>query len=129
LRGIIKWLGFRQCAIDYFPGQRFSGETKYTNRKMLKFALQGITSFSDKPLYVSIVLGILFFVLSMSYIPYILWCFLNGHTVPGWASIVITIMFFGGLQMLLLGIIGVYIGKIFLQTKQRPAYVVSKTNV
>ncbi len=129
LRGIVKWMGFRQYAIDYTPGQRFSGQTKYSGRKMLKLALQGITSFSVKPLYVSIILGILFFFLSLAYIPYILWCVYHGQVVPGWASIVITIMFFGGLQMLLLGITGIYIGKIFLQTKQRPGYIIKETNM
>jgi len=129
LRGIIKWMGFRQCAVDYTSGQRFSGQTKYTHRKMIKFALQGITSFSVKPLYVSIVLGIVFFLLSLIYIPYILWCVVTGQAVQGWASIVITIMFFGGLNMLLLGIMGIYIGKIFMQTKQRPGYIIQEANI
>ena len=96
---------------------------------MVKFAVQGITSFSVKPLYVSIVLGIVFSGLSLAYIPYVVWQTLSGHAVAGWASIIITIMFFGGLQMLLLGIIGIYIGKIFIQSKQRPRYIVQETNM
>jgi len=96
---------------------------------MMKFAIQGITSFSVKPLYVSIILGVIFSVLSLAYIPYVVWCVFSGHAVAGWASIIITIMFFGGLQMLLLGIIGIYIGKIFVQSKQRPAYIVKETNL
>jgi len=129
LRGIIKWLGFRQYAIDYTPNNRFSGKTKYSRKKMMKFAMQGFTSFSVKPLYVSIVLGIVFSVMSLTYIPYVVWCVLSGKAVAGWASIIIAIMFFGGLQMLLLGIIGIYIGKIFVQSKQRPAYILKETNL
>jgi len=129
LRGMIKWMGFNQYAIDYTPKNRFSGKTKYNNKKMMKFAIQGITAFTVKPLYVSIILGVIFSVLSLAYIPYVVWCVFSGHAVAGWASIIITIMFFGGLQMLLLGIIGIYIGKIFLQSKQRPAYIVKKTNL
>jgi len=129
LRGVIKWLGFSQYAIDYAPASRFSGKTKYSGKKMAKLALQGITSFSVKPLYMSIILGIFFFVLSLTYIPYVVWCVITGQAVPGWASIIITIMFFGGLQMLMLGIIGIYIGKIFISLKNRPGYIIKETNI
>ena len=128
LRGIIKWLGFKQYAIDYTPNIRFSGETKYNSKKMVRLAVQGITSFSVRPLYVSVVLGFIFFILSLAYIPYVIWCVISGHAVDGWASTIITIMFFGGLQMLMLGIIGIYIGKIFTQSKQRPSYIIKETN-
>jgi dolichol-phosphate mannosyltransferase len=129
LRGIIKWMGFSQYAIDYEPERRFSGTTKYNGKKMVGLAIQGITSFSIKPLYVSILLGLLFFVLSLAYIPYVVWCVFAGRAVAGWASTIIAIMFFGGLQMLLLGIIGIYIGKIFIQSKQRPVYIIRETNM
>ena len=77
----------------------------------------------------AVVLGITFCTLSLAYIPYVIWCALVGRAVAGWASIIITIMFFGGMQMLLLGIIGIYVGKIFLQSKQRPAYIIRETNL
>ena len=129
LRGMIKWLGFSQYAIDYTPEVRFSERTKYSGKKMTEFALSGITSFSVKPLNWAIILGFIFLFVSLSYIPYVLWCVFTGHAVAGWASIIITIMFFGGLQMLLLGIIGIYIGKIFIQSKQRPTYIIRETNI
>jgi len=129
LRGMIKWLGFSQYAIDYTPEVRFSERTKYSGKKMTEFALSGITSFSVKPLNWAIILGFIFLFVSLSYIPYVLWCVFTGHAVAGWASIIITIMFFGGLQMLLLGVIGIYIGKIFIQSKQRPTYIIRETNI
>ena len=129
LRGMVKWLGFSQYAVDYIPQGRFSGKTKYNYKKMTKFAVQGLTSFSVRPLYLSIILGIFFSALSLAYIPYVIWCVFSGHAVAGWASIIITIMFFGGLQMLMLGIIGIYTGKIFIQSKQRPAYIIKETNI
>ncbi|MDR1155699.1 MAG: glycosyltransferase family 2 protein [Bacteroidales bacterium] len=129
LRGILKWMGFRQYAVDYTPGRRFSGQTKYSSRKMAKLALQGITSFSVKPLYISIILGIGFSALSLAYVPYIVWCVISGHAVAGWASTIMVIMFFGGMQMILLGIIGIYVGKIFIQSKQRPGYIIKETNM
>ncbi|WP_106831577.1 glycosyltransferase family 2 protein [Parabacteroides pacaensis] len=129
LRGIIKWMGFKQYAIDYNAHERLSGVTKYSTKKMLKFALQGITSFSVRPLYLSIILGSISTILSLIYIPYVIWHACMGYAVPGWASTIITIMFFGGLQMLLLGIIGIYIGKIFIQTKRRPEYIIRTTNM
>jgi dolichol-phosphate mannosyltransferase len=129
LRGVIKWMGFRRYAIDYTPGERFAGTTKYTVRKMANLAIQGITSFSVRPLYISIVLGISFSILSLAYIPYVIWRVCTGHAVTGWASTVIIIMFFGGLQMIISGIIGIYIGKIFIQSKQRPGYIIKDTNL
>jgi dolichol-phosphate mannosyltransferase len=129
LRGVIKWMGFRQFALDYTPGKRFSGSSKYSSKKMIKLALQGVTSFSVKPLYASIIIGIIFSSLALLYIPYVIWCVWIGKAVVGWASIVVSIMFFGGLQMMILGIIGIYIGKIFIQTKQRPGYIVKETNI
>jgi dolichol-phosphate mannosyltransferase len=129
LRGAIYWLGFRKYALDYTPEERFSGKTKYSGLKMIQLALQGITSFSVKPLYASVFVGIVFVFIAMVYFVYVLWCVSVGQAVQGWASIIVTIMFFGGLNLLVLGIIGIYIGKIFMQTKQRPSYIVRETNI
>jgi dolichol-phosphate mannosyltransferase len=129
IRGVIKWMGFRRCAIDYIQGERFSGTSKYTVKKMTNLAIQGITSFSVKPLYISIILGVGFSVLSLAYIPYVIWCVYSGRAITGWASTIIIIMFFGGMQMIVLGIIGIYIGKIFIQSKQRPGYIIKDTNL
>jgi dolichol-phosphate mannosyltransferase len=128
LRGIVQWMGYRSFGLDYMPEQRFTGQTKYNSIKLIKHAVQGITSFSVKPLYIAIFLGLLFVALSMSYMIYVLWRAALGLGASGWASTIITIMFFGGLNMLLLGIIGVYVGKIFIQTKRRPTYIVREMN-
>lgn len=128
LRGIIPWLGFKQVYIPYVAQKRYSGETKYTIKKMLKLALAGATAFSIKPLYLAVYLGFSFSLLSLLYIPYVIYAFVSGTEISGWASLIITIAFFGGLQLIILGIIGIYIGKIFKQTKDRPNYIISNKN-
>ncbi|MFD2553242.1 glycosyltransferase family 2 protein [Sphingobacterium tabacisoli] len=129
LRGLVKWVGYRQFAISYNPAERHSGQSKYSLKKMLRFALQGVTSFSTKPLYMVVYLGFLFSGLSVLYLPYVVYAFLSGHEVSGWASLIMTIVFFGGLQLIMLGIIGIYIGKMFTQVKVRPNYIVRSTNI
>jgi len=129
IRGLIKWLGFKQFAISYEPAKRFSGESQYTFKKMVRFALQGLTSFSIRPLYTAIYLGFSFSLLSLLYIPYVIQAFLRNQEIAGWASVLMTIVFFGGLQLIILGIIGIYIGKLFMQSKQRPNYIISNTSL
>lgn len=129
LRGIIKWIGFSQHAIYYHPAERFAGKTKYTIKKMLRLALTGITSFSIRPLYIMVYLGFLFSALSILYIPYVIFTFYSGKEVSGWASLIMTVVFFGGLQVTFLGILGIYIGKMFMQTKSRPSYIIRSTNI
>lgn len=128
-RGIIKWVGFKQIGIEYEPAERKFGTSKYTYKKMMQFALRGITSFSIKPLIIAIYLGFTFSILSLLYIPYVLFSLYFGHPISGWASMIVTIAFFGGLQLLILGIIGMYLGKLFMQTKQRPHYIIKESNV
>lgn len=129
IRGLIKWLGFKQYAIEFNPADRFSGESQYTLKKMMRFALQGITSFSIRPLYTAIYLGFIFSLLSILYIPYVIYAFYSGQEVTGWASMIMTTVFFGGLQLMILGIIGIYIGKLFMQSKQRPNYIIRNTTL
>ena len=129
IRGLVKWMGFSQSGIAYYPAARLSGESKYTLKKMVRFALQGITSFSTKPLYMAAYLGFSFAFLSVLYIPYIVYSFYQGHTVSGWASILAAIAFFGGLQLMILGIIGLYLGKLFMQSKSRPHYIIKETSL
>lgn len=129
IRGLIKWLGFKQFGIEYDPADRFSGKSHYTLKKMLRFALQGITSFSIRPLYTAVYLGFSFSLLSILYIPYVLYALYTGQEVAGWASVIMTIVFFGGLQLMILGIIGIYIGKLFMQSKQRPNYIIRNTSL
>lgn len=129
IRGLVKWMGYKQYAIDYIPNQRYSGSSKYNLKKMIRLGIQGVTSFSIKPLYTAVYLGFIFSLLSVLYIPYVLYAFCKGIEVDGWASLIMTVVFFGGLQLIILGIIGVYIGKMFMQTKNRPGYIISHTNL
>jgi len=129
MRGLVKWMGFRQIGIEYDPAQRTKGKSKYTLKKMIRFALQGITSFSTRPLYLAAYLGFIFSLLSLLYIPYILYSLYFGNAISGWASMIATIAFFGGLQLMILGIIGMYLGKLFIQSKQRPHYIVKESNL
>jgi len=129
IRGLISWLGFKQFAIDYKPSERYSGNSKYTIVKMMRFALQGITSFSIRPLYFAIILGfVLSFLAFGFYIVYLIYSIYLGHVISGWASVICTIVFFGGLNLIVLGIVGLYVGKLFMQSKQRPNYLIRTTN-
>lgn len=129
IRGLIKWLGFKQYAIDYVPEKRFAGASKYNIAKMRKLAIHGVTSLSIKPLHTAVYLGFFFSFLSLLYIPYVLYAYYVGKHVSGWASLISTVAFFGGLQLIILGIIGIYIGKMFMQSKNRPNYVIRSTNI
>jgi polyisoprenyl-phosphate glycosyltransferase len=129
MRGLINWLGFKSTCIAFTANQRYAGVSKYPFKKMLKFAIEGITAFSVKPLYMAVYLGFTFSILSILYIPYIIYAHYQGEDVAGWATVVVSIVFFGGLQLIILGIIGIYIGKLFIQSKQRPNYIVRSTNL
>ena len=130
IRGIIPSLGFTQEAIEYIPNERFAGETKYSFFKMIRFALTGITSLSAKPLYFSIYIGIFFALLAFVYGIYAIYIFSWGNeAVPGWTSIIASILLIGGIQFIMIGIIGIYLGKVFAQTKQRPHYIIEDQNL
>lgn len=128
-RGLVKWMGFSQIGIEYLAGNRLHGKSKYTFKKMVQFALKGITSFSTKPLNIAIYLGFTFSLLSLLYVPYVIISVVNHWAISGWASIIVTIAFFGGLQLMILGIIGLYLGKLFMQSKQRPHFIIKETNI
>lgn len=124
LRGMIKWVGFTQVGLEYVPHERHKGDSTYSKKALLKLAIHGITSFSVKPLYGAIYLGFAFSVLSLFYIPYVLYSIYTHAEVPGWSSIIMTIVFFGGLQLIMMGLIGIYMGKMFMQSKNRPNYII-----
>ena len=128
-RGLIKWMGFKQISIEYNPAERIHGQTKYTYRKMLSFGLKGFTSFSVKPLYFAAYLGLIFSFLSIMYIPYIFYALYTNTHVEGWPSVIATVAFFGGLNLMILGIIGIYISKLFVQSKNRPHYIIKESNL
>jgi dolichol-phosphate mannosyltransferase len=129
-RGIIPTLGFKQIGIPYQPQERFSGTTKYSFSKMLKFALTGITSSSAKPLYFSIYLGLFFAAIAFLYGIYAIYISIfTNDAVLGWTSLIASILFIGGLQLIMMGIVGVYLGKLFTQSKNRPNYIIDEKNL
>jgi len=126
VRGLVSWIGFKQAAIHYHRDKRYAGETKYPYRKMIKFALDGITSFSSVPLKLATILG---YITSFFAFVYACTVFIQkvlGITVQGWATIMVGMLFIGGVQLICLGIIGEYIARIFNQTKKRPMYIVDE---
>ncbi|MCL2623072.1 MAG: glycosyltransferase family 2 protein [Planctomycetaceae bacterium] len=127
VRGMVSWLGFRQIGIPYIANPRKAGVSKYTLRKMLAFALDGITGFSTKPLRWITYLGMMVASVSILYACYVLFeTIFLGLQTPGWPTLIITVLLLGGVQLISLGVIGEYIGKIYVETKQRPLYVVQK---
>jgi len=128
-RGLIKWMGYKQISIEYIAEQRYSGVTKYTYNKMISFGIKGFTSFSTKPLYFAAYLGLFFAMMSLLYIPYIFYAFYSGTEVHGWASVIVTVAFFGGINLMILGIIGFYLSKLVIQSKNRPHYIVKESNL
>ncbi|UFH55716.1 glycosyltransferase family 2 protein [Spirosoma sp. KNUC1025] len=129
LRGAISWVGFRQCRILYEPAARYAGRSKYSFRKMLKLAAMGITSFSTRPLYLSVLLGFLMFMLASLFGAEALYeHYYTNATVSGWTTLVLLLVLIGGVQFIMIGIIGVYLGKTFVEVKGRPAYIISDTS-
>ncbi len=127
VRGLISWLGFRQTFVEFIRAPRFAGETKYPLKKMLKLAADGITSFSYKPLKLGIGLGLILSIFSFCFLLFVFVARLFDLVVmePGYASIMCVILFFFGIVLIMLGIIGEYIARIFEEVKGRPLYIVS----
>ncbi len=124
VRGLVSWVGFKQVPIYFDRDPRVAGETKYPLRKMLKFALNGLVSFSTVPLRYATWLGFGISVVAGFYIIVVIGLWLTRHTFPGYASLMIAILLLGGLQLMTIGILGEYIGRMFMQTKHRPLYVI-----
>jgi len=129
LRGQISWIGFKQTFVEYDRSERQGGKTGYTYGKMFRFALDGITSFSDAPLRLASWMG--FAVSGVAFIAliYALWGkYVMHNSEPGWASIIVSVLFLGGIQLISLGFIGEYLSRISSNVKQRPLYIVDETN-
>ena len=124
LRGIVPLIGYKSDVVTYERHERFAGESKYPLKKMLAFATDGITSFSIKPIRLITTCGILIFAISLVMLLYFLIVHFMGRTVAGWTSMIVSIWAIGGLQLLAIGIVGEYIGKIYLETKERPKYII-----
>ena len=126
LRGIVPMIGYRTDTVYYERSERFAGESKYPLKKMVAFAFEGITSLSIKPIRMITMLGLGVFVVSIAMLLYFLILYFAGRTVQGWSTIVISVWAIGGLQLLAIGVIGEYIGKVYLETKGRPRFLVEK---
>lgn len=126
LRGIFPKMGFASTAVYYDRKPRVAGQSKYPFRKMVGLAINGITSFSNLPLKIITYAGIAIFMISLVLSGWVVWVTLAGKTVPGWASISLPIYFIGGVQLLALGIMGEYLGKIYLEAKARPRFHVEE---
>lgn len=125
LRGLISWVGFKQGSVEYEADPRFAGKTKYSVGRMFSFALDGITSFSSFPLRLSTYLGLTVAFLSFVYILYAVYIRLfTNRAIEGWTSVLVAVLFIGGVQLIFLGILGEYLGRVYEETKQRPLYIV-----
>lgn len=122
LRGIVPLIGYNTTNVYYDRAERLAGESKYPLRKMLAFAFEGITSFSVKPVHMIIYLGCIFLLISLVIFAWVIWALLTGHVVQGWASLMLSVWLCSGSVLVALGIVGEYIGKIYLEVKKRPRY-------
>jgi len=124
IRGLISWMGYRQIGIPYEAPERYSGTSKYTLFRMIRFAVDGITSFSSVPLYFSASIGIFISLISFIYGAFVIYSWLfTGTVIEGWASLMIVSLFVGGIQLITLGILGVYLGRVYDESKRRPRYL------
>ena len=126
LRGIVPMIGYPTDVVYYERSERFAGESKYPLKKMLAFAMEGITSLSNKPIKMITNLGIFVFLMSFVILIYSLVRHFMGATITGWTTIIASIWAIGGLILLSLGVIGEYIGKIYMETKERPRYIIEQ---
>lgn len=126
-RGLVPWLGFNRYGLKYRAPKRFAGKSKYSFKKMISLALMGVTSFSIKPLRISTFLGLLFSISSFIYALYAIFASIfSDKVVSGWTSMIVSILFLGGVQLLVVGIIGEYLGKLFIESKKRPLYIIKE---
>ena len=126
LRGLVPLVGYRSGIVTYERHERFAGESKYPLKKMLAFAVEGITALSTRPIRFISQLGVGIFLFSIFMLLYFLLRYFTGNTVTGWASIAVSVWAIGGLQLLAIGVIGEYIGKIYLESKSRPRYIIEQ---
>lgn len=131
LRGMVSWMGFSQSSITYIAPERQAGKTKYSFRKMIKFAFSGITSFSTKPLQLSTFFGFLIAGAAFIYALYaiIASTFTDVVIEKGWTSVIVSVLFIGGIQLIMIGILGEYLGKLFIENKRRPNYIIKEKNI
>ncbi|MCM1110405.1 MAG: glycosyltransferase family 2 protein [Clostridium sp.] len=127
LRGIVPQIGLRTTTVGYTRNQRVAGESKYPLKKMLSFSIDGITSFSAKPIRIIFFLGLILLCLDLLTVIYVLLSYFGGETIAGWASLMLSVWFLGSLILMSIGVVGEYIGKIFVEVKHRPRYEIKDT--
>jgi dolichol-phosphate mannosyltransferase len=128
LRGLVPWIGFRQTEITFKAPDRYAGTSRYTFRKMLRFALDGILSLSALPLRFATLMGLGVMGIGLLYGLYVVWtAIMNPESQPGWASIILLMLFLGGMQIFCMGIIGEYLARVFDEVKRRPLYIIAET--
>ena len=126
LRGMVRLLGFKEAYVYFDCNERYAGESKYSSKKMFSFAIDGITSFSVRPLRIITLIGLVCLGISVAEMIYILVAYFQGHTIQGWASLLFSVWFLGGLLLFSIGVVGEYIGKIYKEVKRRPRYIIEK---
>ena len=127
MKGLFSWVGFKTVAIDYARDQRAAGTTKFSGWKLWNFALEGITGFSTAPLKIWTYIGVVGALVTLSYAVFIvLRTLIHGVDIPGYASLLVAVLFLGSLQLISVGLLGEYIGRIYLETKQRPIYLIRR---
>ena len=126
MRGLVSWVGYTQVPVYFNRAERHAGSTKYSLGRMLRLGTSGIVGFSDKPLYVTILAGVIVLVLALLGLGYIVLSLLMdwGNLVRGWASVMVVVMFFSAVQLIFLGVLGAYVSRIFVEVKRRPLYVI-----
>jgi polyisoprenyl-phosphate glycosyltransferase len=130
LRGIFNWIGFKTATIGYNAPARRSGHSKYSFSKMIQLALRGTLSFSFKPIRLSLLMGSIVSFAAFLFIIFAVISYFAGNTIPGWASIIIGVMFLGGIQLIMIGLIGEYVASLFMESKKRPLFLIDeKVNV
>lgn len=128
-RGLISWMGFSHTTIPYTADPRYKGRSKYTLPKMIRLAVEGLTAFSSKPLRLSFYLGVFISFISMIYAAYAISTYLHHRAISGWTSLLVSILFLGGIQLISIGILGEYQARIFDEVKNRPLYLVKSDTV
>jgi len=127
IRGLVSWVGFKQIPVEYVREERFAGVTKYPLRKMLTFAMDAITAFSYKPLKIATMIGIFISLISFIYIIHVIYLhFFTERTITGWASTIAAILFTQGIVLMILGLMGEYIGRIYTEIQNRPNYIIQE---
>ncbi|MBP5572650.1 MAG: glycosyltransferase family 2 protein [Bacteroidales bacterium] len=126
LRGMVRLLGFKETNVYFDCNDRYAGKTKYTTKKMFSFALDGVTSFSVRPLRIITLIGVVCLGIAIAEMIYILVAYFQGRTIQGWASLLFSVWFLGGLLLFSIGVVGEYVGKIYKEVKRRPRYIIEK---